>query len=125
MFPPDDQNLRPEQFARKVRSYVRTISPRERRVLLEFLVVQYDAFQKQLDLLFANASVSEPEYRERAERLTRYLDSLHSLRRSLDHGPRRDHEDYLGGFEPDSAAASFDADAYRTRPRPGQMSADG
>ncbi len=85
IFPADDQNLRPDQFARKVKSYVRTLSPGEKRVLLEFLVVQYEAFQKQLELLFAHASVTDQEYHERAERLARYLDHLHAFLRSPDH----------------------------------------
>lgn len=84
IFPPDDQNLRPEQFARKVRSYARTLALREQRMLLEFLVVQYEAFQKQLELLFAHASVQQLEYQERAGRLVCYLDHLHAFLRSPD-----------------------------------------
>ncbi len=84
IFPADDQNLRPEQFARKVRSYVHTLVPEEKRTLLEFLVVQYEAFQKQLELLFAHASVADQEYRERAERLARYLDHLRAFLQSVD-----------------------------------------
>ena len=83
IFPADDQNLRPEQFDRKVRSYVRTLSPGERRVLLEFLVVQYEAFQKQLELLFAHASVTDQEYHERSERLRAiWITCMLSSRRS-------------------------------------------
>jgi hypothetical protein len=97
IFPADDQNLRPEQFARKVRSYVRTLSPKEKRTLLEFLLVQYEAFQKQLDLLFEHASVADQEYRERAERLARYLDHLRAFLRSLD-ASAGDSPDRLGAF---------------------------
>jgi len=86
IFPPDDQNLRPEQFAQKVRSYVRTLASAEQRMLLEFLVVQYDAFQKQLELLFAHGSVIEAEYRERAQRLESYLNHLHGFLRSTGDG---------------------------------------
>jgi hypothetical protein len=83
IFPPDDQNLQPEQFARKVGSYVRTLALAEQRMLLQFLVVQYDAFQKQLELLFGHGSVAEHEYHERAQRLERYLDHLHGFLRSI------------------------------------------
>jgi hypothetical protein len=105
IFPADDQNLRPEQFARKVKSYVRTLSRGERRVLLEFLVVQYEAFQKQLELLFAHASVTDQEYRERAERLTLYLANLRAFRRSLDHGTRREVEQCVIGFDGEVGSA--------------------
>ena len=106
IFPADDQNLRPEQFDRKVRSYVRTLSPGERRVLLEFLVVQYEAFQKQLELLFAHASVTDQEYHERSERLTCYLDYLHAFLASLDHDAGREIQEGFIPFEHDSAPRS-------------------
>ena len=99
IFPPDDQNLRPEQFARKVMSYVRTLAAGEQRMLLEFLVVQYDAFQKQLELLFAHGSVIETEYRERAARLERYLDHLHGFLRSVGEGAVREIPDRMRGCE--------------------------
>jgi hypothetical protein len=102
IFPADDQNLRPDQFARKVKSYVRTLSPGEKLVLLEFLVVQYEAFQKQLELLFAHASVTDQEYHERAERLARYLDHLHAFLRSPDHDARREIPQRVLAFEQDS-----------------------
>ena len=86
IFPADDQNLRPEQLARKVKSYMRTLSTWEQRAVLEFLVVQYEAFQKQLELLFVHASVTDQEYHERSGRLACYLDHLHAFRRSLDQG---------------------------------------
>jgi hypothetical protein len=84
IFPPDDQDLRPEEFARKVKSYAKTLSAEERSALFAFLVVQYEAFRKQLDLLFAHASVSTQEYCERAERLERYLEHLHAAHRGPD-----------------------------------------
>jgi hypothetical protein len=102
IFPADDQNLRPDQFARKVKSYVRTLSPGEKLVLLEFLVVQYEAFQKQLELLFAHASVTDQEYHERAERLARYLDHLHAFLRSPDHDARREIPQRVLALEQDS-----------------------
>ena len=124
IFPADDQNLRPEQFARKVKSYVRTLSRGERRVLLEFLVVQYEAFQKQLELLFAHASITDQEYRERAERLTLYLAHLRAFRRSLDHGTRREVEQRMIGFDRDGGSADLDTGAYRSHwpPVPGPTS---
>ena len=88
IFPPDDQDLRPDEFARKVRSYAKTLSPEEQSALFAFLVVQYEAFRKQLDLLFAHASVSMQEYRERAERLERDLEHLHGLHRHFDQPAR-------------------------------------
>jgi hypothetical protein len=102
IFPADDQNLRPDQFARKVKSYVRTLSPGEKLVLLEFLVVQYEAFQKQLELLFAHASVTDQEYHERAERLARYLDHLRAFLRSPDRDARREIPQRVLAFEQDS-----------------------
>lgn len=110
IFPTDDQNLRPEQFARKVASYVRTLALGEQRMLLEFLVVQYDAFQKQLELLFAHGSVGEQEYRERAERLERYLDHLHGFLRSGGQGAAREAADSMRIRERVSAPS---ADAAR------------
>ena len=59
-------------------------------MLLKFLVVQYDAFQKQLELLFSHGSVIEAEYRERAARLERYLDHLHGFLRSVGEGVARE-----------------------------------
>ncbi len=118
IFPADDQSLRPDQFARKVKSYLRTLSRGERRVLLEFLVVQYEAFQKQLELLFAHASLTNQEYRERSERLTLHLDHLHALRRSLDHGPRRELEQRLIGSDHDSGSAGLDTGAHRSHRPP-------
>ena len=99
IFPPDDQNLRPEQFAQKVKSYVRTLAPGEQRMLLKFLVVQYDAFQKQLELLFSHGSVIEAEYRERAVRLERYLDHLHGFLRSVAEGAAREIPGRIGRCE--------------------------
>ena len=87
-------------------------------MLLEFLVVQYEAFQKQLELLFAHASVTDQEYRERAERLTRYLDHLRGFRRSLDHDARREVEQRLIGFDRDGASAGVDTGAYRSHRPP-------
>jgi hypothetical protein len=123
IFPADDQNLRPDQFARKVRSYVRTLSVAEQLGLLEFLVVQYEAFQKQLEVLFAHASVTDQEYRERAERLAHYLDHLHGMRRSLDTGTRRELEQRLIGLGRDSALGGDETrlSSARRPPVPGPI----
>ncbi len=122
IFPADDQNLRPEQFARKVASYVRTLALGEQRMLLEFLVVQYDAFQKQLELLFAHGSVGDQEYRERAERLESYLDHLHGFLRSSGQGAAREAADRMRIRErvsaPSADAARDEVRSHSLRRRP-------
>jgi hypothetical protein len=121
IFPADDQNLRPDQFARKVRSYVRTLSVAEQRVLLEFLVVQYEAFQKQLEVLFTHTSVTDQEYRERSERLARYLDHLHTMRRSLVTGAQRELEQGSMGVERDSPPPGDETRLAHRPPVPGPI----
>jgi hypothetical protein len=62
IFPPDDQDLRPGQFERKVTSFINYL-PRDQQIaVLDFLMVQYAAFQKQLEVLRARAVVSQPEH---------------------------------------------------------------
>ncbi|HTS55483.1 MAG TPA: hypothetical protein VMH26_19610 [Burkholderiales bacterium] len=83
IFPPDDQELRPGEFERKVTSYINYL-PRDQQIaVLDFLMVQYAAFQKQLEVLRARAVVSPPEHFQRAERLSHHLETLRVCRQSL------------------------------------------
>jgi len=83
IFPPDDQELRPGQFERKVTSFISYL-PRDQQIaVLDFLMVQYAAFQTQLEVLRLRAVVSQPEHCERSERLSHHLETLRVCRQSL------------------------------------------
>lgn len=81
LFPPDDQDLGPDAFARKVTSFVNTLSPQEQHALLDFLIVQYRAFERQLELLHLHAALSDTEYQQRAGRLAHCLAHLEAWQR--------------------------------------------
>ncbi len=86
IFPPDDQDLRPGEFEQKVTSYINYLPPEEKIAVLDFLMVQYAAFQKQLEVLRARAVVSQPEHFQRAERLSHHLETLRVCRRAVHAG---------------------------------------
>jgi len=118
MFPADDQDLSPADFSQKVRSFVKQLSPREQLTLLEFLVVQYEAFQKQLELLFARSSVSQQEYQARAGRLARYLDTLRGWRQSVDRTREQTSNSFDGTSPYDTPSGSLLLSAVPGEPGP-------
>jgi len=84
IFPPDDQDLRPGEFEQKVTSYINYLPREEEKIaVLDFLMVQYAAFQKQLEVLRARAVVSPPEHFQRAERLSHHLETLRVCRQAV------------------------------------------
>jgi len=83
IFPPDDQDLRPGEFEQKVTSYINYLRREEKIAVLDFLMVQYAAFQKQLEVLRARAVVSQPEHCQRSERLSHHLETLRVCRQAV------------------------------------------
>jgi hypothetical protein len=83
IFPPDDQELRPGEFRSKVTSYVRPLPPDEKLTVLDFLIVQYAAFERQLDIMRAGAVLAPSEHRRRASNLSRHLRTLRRCRRDI------------------------------------------
>ena len=83
IFPPDDQELRPRQFRSKVRSYVGALPNDEKLAVLDFLIVQYSAFEQQLDIMRAGAALAPSEHRQRAQNLSQHLETLIDCRRNV------------------------------------------
>jgi len=81
IFPPDDQELRPAEFSNKVHSYVRPLPYDEKLAVLDYLIVQYDAFERQLDIMRAGAVLSPAEHERRADQLSQHLNTLLQCRR--------------------------------------------
>jgi len=84
IFPPDDQELRPGQFGSKVRSYVVGLPNDEKVAVLDFLIVQYSAFEQQLDILRAGAALAPSEHRQRAHNVSQHLQTLMDCRRNVE-----------------------------------------
>src|SRR5262245_56557318 len=80
IFPPDDQELRPAEFERKVTSYVSSLPTDHKLAVLDFLMVQYAAFERQLEVMLARAVLSPPEHAERSEKLSSHLNTLRRCR---------------------------------------------
>ena len=126
LFPPDDQDLGPDAFALKVTSFVNTLSPEERHALLDFLIVQYQAFEKQLELLHLHATLSDAEYHQRAARLAYCLAHLRAWRQSLDRAAQAGSRQHSTGREQDGVAppsclAPHSAERTRGVPLDGQL----
>lgn len=83
IFPPDDQELKPGEFRCKVVSYVGALPPEEKRAVLDFLIVQYAAFERQLEIMRAGAVLTPAEHRKRASNLSRHLRTLRRCRQSI------------------------------------------
>lgn len=83
IFPPDDQELRPGEFRCKVHSYVGALPPDKKLAVLDFLIVQYAAFQRQLEIMRAGAVLAPSEHRRRALNLSQHLRTLRRCRQSI------------------------------------------
>ena len=83
IFPPDDQELRPGEFRCKVVSYVGALPPEEKRAVLDFLIVQYAAFERQLDIMRERAVLTPSEHRKRASSLSHHLRTLRRCRERI------------------------------------------
>jgi hypothetical protein len=86
IFPPDDQDLRPGEFSSKVRSYVQPLPNDEKLAVLDFLIVQYAAFERQLDIMRAGEVLPPSEHERRAQKLSQHLDTLLQCRRGVQEG---------------------------------------
>src|ERR1700674_778580 len=84
IFPPDDQELKPHEFERKVTSFLRTLSLAHQLAVLDYLAVQYAAFQRQLEAMLARAVLSRAEHSERRERLGDHVRTLRACRRAVE-----------------------------------------
>jgi hypothetical protein len=83
IFPPDDQDLRPGEFRCKVRNYVSALPPDEKLTVLDFLIVQYAAFERQLEIMRAGAVLAPSEHRKRASNLSQHLRTLRRCRQGI------------------------------------------
>jgi hypothetical protein len=83
IFPPDDKELKPGEFRCKVMSYVGALPTEEKRAVLELLIVQYAAFQRQLEIMRAGAVLTPDAPMMRAWNLSHHLRSLRRCRRSI------------------------------------------
>jgi hypothetical protein len=84
IFPPDDQELKPHEFERKVTSFLQTLSLAHQLAVLDYLAAQYAAFQHQLQAMLARAVLSRTEHAERSERLRQHVRALHACRRAVE-----------------------------------------
>jgi hypothetical protein len=82
IFPPDDQELRPAQFSNKVRSYVSPLPDSDKLAVLDFLLVQYAAFERQLDIMREGSVLNRREHQQRAVKLSQHRSVLQDLRRA-------------------------------------------
>jgi len=87
IFPPDDQELKPAEFERKLTSFLSTLPLPHKLALLEFLTIQYAAFARQLEVLRARKVLSQPEHAERSEKLSSHLTTLRRCRSALETSP--------------------------------------
>jgi hypothetical protein len=90
IFPPDDQELKPHEFEQKVTSFLRGLSPEHKLAVLDFLSVQYGAFQDQLDVMRARTVLSHREHFERWTRLHRHVQTLRACRQAVESPARSD-----------------------------------
>ena len=88
IFPPDDQELKPHEFAQKVTSFLRTLSPDHKLAVLDFLSVQYAAFQNQVHVMAVRTALSRAEHFERSARLHRHVQTLRACRRAVESSSR-------------------------------------
>jgi hypothetical protein len=84
IFPPDDQELRPGEFRSKVRGYLGRLAPDKKLAVLDFLIVQYAAFERQLEIMRAGAVLAPSEHRRRAENLSQHLQTLRKCRQGVE-----------------------------------------
>ena len=84
IFPPDDQELRPAEFERKVTSYLTMLPMDHQLAVLDFLMIQYAAFKTQLEVMRAREVLSHPEHTERAEKLSCHLKTLGRCRHAVE-----------------------------------------
>jgi hypothetical protein len=82
IFPPDDQELRPAEFSNKVRSYVSPLPDSDKLAVLDFLLVQYAAFERQLDIMREGSVLNPKEHQQRAANVSQHRTVLRDLRRS-------------------------------------------
>jgi hypothetical protein len=80
IFPPDDQELGAGEFSSKVSSYVKPLPDEEKLAVLDFLIIQYAAFERQLDIMRAGAVLQASEHQRRAQALSQHLATLHRCR---------------------------------------------
>ena len=90
IFPADDQELKPHEFERKVTSFLRGLSPEHKLAVLDFLSVQYGAFQDQLRVMRERTVLSQREHCERWARLHRHVQTLRACRRAVESSARLD-----------------------------------
>jgi hypothetical protein len=55
----------------------------EKLAVLDFLIVQYSAFEQQLDIMRAGAALAPSEHRQRAQNLSQHLATLIDCRRNV------------------------------------------
>jgi hypothetical protein len=90
IFPPEDQELKAHEFERKVASFLRNLSLDHKLAVLDFLTLQYAAFQQQLQLMFSRAVLSRSEYSEHSERLRHHMRTVRACRQIAGLSPRGD-----------------------------------
>ena len=100
IFPPDDQELKPHEFEQKVTSFLRALSPEHKLAVLDFLSVQYGAFQDQLHVMRARTVLSHREHFERWARLHRHVQTLRACRRAVESSARSDAASSAGAVSP-------------------------
>lgn len=97
IFPPEDQELKAHEFERKVASFLESLSLDHKLAVLDFLTIQYAAFQQQLQLMLSRAVLSRCEHAEHSERLRHHMQALRACRQIAElssHGdsmPAADH----------------------------------
>ncbi len=84
IFPPDDQELQPAQFRTKLNGYVAPLPREERYAVLDYLLIQYSAFERQLDLMRSREALSNDDHERRAQTLSDHLATLHQYRDGMD-----------------------------------------
>lgn len=84
IFPPEDQELKAHEFQRKVMSFVQTLSFDHKLAVLEFLTVQYAAFQQQLQLMLSRTVLSRSEYSKHSERLRHHVRAIRACRQFVE-----------------------------------------
>jgi hypothetical protein len=58
----------------------------EKLAVLDFLIVQYAAFERQLDIMRAGEVLPPSEHERRAQKLSQHLDTLLQCRRGVQEG---------------------------------------
>ena len=90
IFPPEDQELKGHQFERKVSSFLQNLPLDHKRAVLDFLTIQYAAFQQQLRLMLSRAALSRSEYSVHSARLRDHVQALHTCRQLVGPSSRGD-----------------------------------